>query len=32
MYYWLNNKRETIDLTIRMDKVGEYGAVIGGVS
>lgn len=31
-YEWLNNKRETIDLTIRMDKVGEYGAVIGGIS
>ena len=31
-YEWLNNKRETIDLTIRMDKVGEYGAVIGGLS
>ncbi len=31
MYEYRNNRRETIDLTIYMDKVGEYGAVIGGL-
>lgn len=32
MYEYMNNKRETIELTVFMEKTGEYGGVVSGIS
>lgn len=32
MYEYMNNKRETIELSVYMEKTGEYGGVVSGIS